>query len=111
MVQWRFLPVGAAERNKRKIWRSVITSNARFVFWRGESNMLTRKMQDSQISQVRLLTVQEVAEWAKVSTKTVYRWISDKKIPAIRFGSRTYRISEKDLINYLENTGYYFLIE
>jgi excisionase family DNA binding protein len=73
--------------------------------------MFTRKMQDSQISQVRLLTVQEVAEWAKVSTKTVYRWISDNKIPAIRFGIRTYRIAERDLIDYLENSGYYFLIE
>jgi excisionase family DNA binding protein len=73
--------------------------------------MLTQKLQGSQISQVKLLTVQEVAEWAKVSTKTVYRWIADNKIPAIRFGSRTYRISEKDLIDYLENAGYYFLIE
>ena len=73
--------------------------------------MLTQKLQGSQISQVRLLTVQEVAAWAKVSTKTVYRWISDSKIPAIRFGSRTYRISERDLIDYLENSGYYFLVE
>jgi hypothetical protein len=32
--------------------------------------MLTQKLQSSQISQVKLLTVQEVAEWAKVSTKT-----------------------------------------
>ena len=73
--------------------------------------MLTQKLQGSQISQVKLLTVQEVAEWAKVSTKTVYCWIADNKIPAIRLGSRTCRISEKDLIDYLENTGYYFLIE
>ena len=73
--------------------------------------MLTQKLQGSQISQVRLLTVQEVAEWAKVSTKTVYRWIADNKIPAIRLGSRTYRIAEKDLLEYLENSGYYFLIE
>ena len=73
--------------------------------------MLTQKLQGSQISQVKLLTVQEVADWAKVSTKTVYRWIADNKIPAIRFGSRTYRISEKDLIDYLENSRYYFFIE
>ncbi len=73
--------------------------------------MLTHRLQESQISQIKLLTVQEVAEWAKVSTKTVYRWIADNKIPAIRLGRRTYRISEKDLIDYLENTGYYFLVE
>jgi excisionase family DNA binding protein len=70
--------------------------------------MHTQKLHDSKISQVKLLTVQEVAEWAKVSTKTVYRWIAGNKIPAIRLGSRTYRIAEKDLIDYLENTGYYF---
>jgi excisionase family DNA binding protein len=87
------------------------SSNARFFVWRGESNMLTQKLQGSRISQVELLTVQKVAEWAKVSTKTVYRWIADNKISAIRLGSRTYRIFEKDLIDYLERTGYYFLIE
>jgi excisionase family DNA binding protein len=48
--------------------------------------MFTQKLQGSQIVQVKLLTVQEVAEWAKVSTKTIYRWISDNKIPAIRLG-------------------------
>jgi len=47
--------------------------------------MLTQKLQNSLISQVKLLTVQEVVEWAKVSTKTVYRWTSNHKIPAIRF--------------------------
>ena len=73
--------------------------------------MLTQKLQGNQISQVKLLSVQEDAEWAKVSTKTVYCWIADNKIPAIRFGSRTYKIAEKDLIDYLENTGDYFFIE
>ena len=40
---------------------------------------------------VPLLTVSEVAEWAKVSTKTVYRWIEDGRLEALRFGKHTYR--------------------
>ena len=31
----------------------------------------------NELSQINLLTIQEVADWARVSNKTVYRWISD----------------------------------
>jgi excisionase family DNA binding protein len=57
-----------------------------------------------------LLTIQEVADWAKVSTKTVDRWVSDNKIPAIRLGKRTYRIPEKAIIDYLRQNGYDHLL-
>ncbi len=60
--------------------------------------MVTRKFQTSELQQINLLTIQEVADWAKVSTKTVYRWISDNKILAIRLGNRPYRIPEKAII-------------
>ena len=33
-----------------------------------------------------LLTVPEVAEWARVHPKTVYRWIKDGKLEAIQLG-------------------------
>jgi excisionase family DNA binding protein len=56
------------------------------------------------------LTIQEVADWAKVSTKTIYRWISDNKILAIRLGNQTYRIPEKAIIDYLEQNGYDHLL-
>jgi hypothetical protein len=69
------------------------SSNARFFVWRGEAKMHTQPLKNSQISQISLLTVQEIAELAKVSTIIVYY--------------RTYRISEKDRIDYLENSGYY----
>ncbi len=45
--------------------------------------MVTQKFERSELHQINLLTIQEVADWAKVSAKTVYRWISDNKIPAI----------------------------
>ena len=72
--------------------------------------MVTEKFQTSELQQINLLTIQEVADWAKVSTKTVYRWISDNKIPAIRLGNRTYRIPEKAIIDYLRKTGYDHLV-
>ena len=50
---------------------------------------------------MNLLTIQEVASWDKVSAKTIYRWISGNKIPAIRLGNRTYRVAEKAIIDYL----------
>lgn len=73
--------------------------------------MVTRKLETSGLYQINLLTIQEVAEWAKVSTKTVYCWISDSKILAIRLGNRTYRIPERAIIEYLKQLGYDHLVE
>jgi excisionase family DNA binding protein len=44
-------------------------------------------------SQVRFLTVAEVAEMMRVSTMTVYRLVHAGELPAIRFG-RSFRIPE-----------------
>ncbi len=55
---------------------------------------------------VPLLTVSEVAEWAKVSTKTVYRWIEDGRLEAIRLGKHTYRVPLPALERYLRELGY-----
>jgi len=63
--------------------------------------MVTQKFERSELHQGNSLTIQEVADWANVSTKTVYRWISDSRIAAIRIGNRTYRVSEKAIIDYL----------
>jgi excisionase family DNA binding protein len=45
------------------------------------------------LSQVRFLTVAEVAEMMRVSTMTVYRLVHSGELPAIRFG-RSFRIPE-----------------
>ncbi len=41
-----------------------------------------------------LLTVPEVAQWARVHPKTIYRWIKEGRLEVIQFGPRTYRIPE-----------------
>ena len=41
-----------------------------------------------------LLTVVELAEWARVHPKTVYRWIREGRLEAIQFGPRTFRVPE-----------------
>jgi excisionase family DNA binding protein len=53
-----------------------------------------------------LLTVPEVAEWARVHPKTVYRWIRDGKLEAIQFGPRTFRVPEDAIHKFLHKTGY-----
>ncbi len=52
-----------------------------------------------------LLTVPEVAEWARVHPKTVYRWIRDGKLEAIQFGPRTFRVPEDAIGNFLNKSG------
>jgi len=45
------------------------------------------------LSDVRFLTVAEVAEMMRVSSMTVYRLVRAGELPAVRFG-RSYRIPE-----------------
>ena len=53
-----------------------------------------------------LLTVLEVAEWARVHPKTVYRWIKEGKLEAKQFGPRTYRVPEDAISNIMLKAGY-----
>ena len=53
-----------------------------------------------------LLTVPEVAEWARVHPKTVLRWIKDGRLEAIQFGPRTFRIPEDAVSQFLNQVGY-----
>lgn len=45
------------------------------------------------LSDMRFLTVQEVADMMRVSSMTVYRMVHAGDLPAVRFG-RSYRIPE-----------------
>ena len=56
---------------------------------------------------IKLLTVPQVADWAQVSTKTVYRWIKEGELDAFRLGSRTYRIPAKAVEKLLEKQQNY----
>lgn len=53
------------------------------------------------MADIRLLTVAEVADLARVSTMTVYRMVHAGELPAIRFG-RSYRIPESAVRDLLQ---------
>jgi len=57
----------------------------------------------SRMQQVdeQLYTPQEVADYLKVDVRTVYKWLREGELNALRF-RREYRISETDLRDFLE---------
>jgi excisionase family DNA binding protein len=56
----------------------------------------------NDLSDVRFLTVAEVAEMMRVSKMTVYRLVHSGELPAIRFG-RSFRVPESAVVAALEN--------
>lgn len=53
-----------------------------------------------------LLTIPQVAEQVGVHEKTVWKWLHDKKLAAVRFGARCTRIKQADLEALIaRNTG------
>src|SRR4051812_34552097 len=54
----------------------------------------------SSLSEVRFLTVAEVAGAMRVSKMTVYRLVKAGELPAVRFG-RSYRVPEQAMHDYL----------
>ena len=55
----------------------------------------------ADLSDVRFLTVAEVAELMRVSKMTVYRLVHAGELPAVRFG-RSYRVPETDVTDALQ---------
>jgi len=62
------------------------------------------------LSDTELLTIQEVAKLAKVSTKSICRWIESGKITVVKFGERTLRNPARSVIAQLRASGYDRLI-
>lgn len=58
----------------------------------------------------RLLTPEQVAERLQVTRRTVYQWINDGKLPALKVG-RGWRIDESSLDSYLKPKQLEQLIE
>ena len=52
---------------------------------------------------VTLLTIPEVAEVCRVSTKTVRRWVNGKRLPAARLGNQ-WRIRQEDLGRFINTS-------
>ena len=50
-----------------------------------------------------LLTPDDISKKLKVSVFTVYRWIKAGKLKAIKFTPRVFRITEKDLNQFIKN--------
>jgi excisionase family DNA binding protein len=55
------------------------------------------------ISEVKFLTVAEVASVMRVSKMTVYRLVHGGDLPAVRVG-RSFRVSEDDVNEYLRSS-------
>ena len=55
------------------------------------------------ISEVKFLTVAEVAALMRVSKMTVYRLVHNGELPAVRVG-RSFRVSEDDVNDYLKSS-------
>lgn len=55
----------------------------------------------ADLSDVRFLTVAEVAEMMRVSNMTVYRMVHSGDLPAVRFG-RSFRIPESAVVAAIE---------
>ena len=57
------------------------------------------------ISEVKFLTVAEVAATMRVSKMTVYRLVHNGELPAVRVG-RSFRVTEDDVNEYLRRSFY-----
>lgn len=73
-------------------------------------NQTPKRSDQDFLFDIELLTIQQVAKWAKVSPKSVYRWIEVGKIPVVKFGERTYRIPARAVIAQLKASGYDHLV-
>ncbi|PJW20225.1 excisionase [Geobacillus thermodenitrificans] len=49
----------------------------------------------------KLFTAEQIAEQLNVSSRTVYNWINQGKLKAMRLGNSTLRISERELNNFI----------
>lgn len=53
-------------------------------------------------AQDKLYTLQEVADYLKVSRQTIYNYVTAKRLKASKIG-KEYRVTEKDLQNFLKS--------
>jgi excisionase family DNA binding protein len=60
---------------------------------------------NERLSEVRFLTVAEVAALMRVSKMTVYRLVHNGELPAVRVG-RSFRVKEEDVDEYLRKSFY-----
>ncbi len=69
----------------------------------GTATRADRRCPLSSLSEVRFLTVQEVAALMRVSKMTVYRLVHSGELPAVRVG-RSFRVPEDAVNEYLHRS-------
>jgi excisionase family DNA binding protein len=52
-----------------------------------------------------LLTVAEAAKLLKVTRHTIYRWVAEGRLPAVRYSPRVLRLRREDLARLTEHDG------
>jgi excisionase family DNA binding protein len=60
-------------------------------------------MAAADMSDVKFLTIAEVASMMRVSKMTVYRLVHNGELPAVRVG-RSFRVTEEDVNEYLRKS-------
>ena len=56
------------------------------------------------MTEEKLYTLQEVADYLKVSRQTIYNYVTKKKLRAYKLGGqREYRVTDADLQDFLKN--------
>jgi excisionase family DNA binding protein len=70
-----------------------------FIFWKGSSPMTSVLLSD-----VKFLTIYEVAVVVRLSKMSVYRLVHSGELEAIRVG-RSFRIPEQSVISYLRGAA------
>lgn len=51
----------------------------------------------------KMYTLQEVADILHLTRRTIYSYVKDKKIKAVKVGAKHYRVSEEELNSYINN--------
>ena len=54
-----------------------------------------------QAEEIKLYTLQEVADILKVSRQTIYNYVTAKKLKATKYG-KEYRVTEENLKEFIE---------
>ena len=53
-------------------------------------------------SDIKLYTLQEVADILRVSRQTIYNYVTAKRLPDTKYG-KEYRVTEEDLQDFIKN--------
>ena len=73
------------------------------MIWEERCAMASSSGQDGNVSEVKFLTVAEVASTMRVSKMTVYRLVHSGALEAVRVG-RSFRVPERAVQDYLRKS-------